>query len=181
MRRPDAKSRIIKAFLSLYSSTSINKIKVSELISKANCSRRSFYNNYSDVFDLERTLKEEFFKEMEETVLSSEKEANGCFLTIFDKYTDLLLAYTSNENGQEFIKETADRYIAALEKTSGNNYNPFYYKGRYYFTIFCLAGFVSCLRCAGGKISDTDINQIKSYLNEVNKKFNKKYSISDNT
>ena len=180
MRRPDAKSRIIKAFLSLYGSTSINKIKVSELISKANCSRRSFYNNYADVFDLEKTLKEEFFKEMEEEVLSNENRVNDSALTFFNQHSDLLLAYTSNENGLEFIKETAERYIKAQEKNTSNNYNPFYYKDRYYHIIFCLSGFISCLKCSGGKIEDVDFNQMKSYVDGLNKGFNKKYLISEN-
>ena len=180
MRRPDAKSRIIRAFLSLYSSTSINKIKVSELIAKANCSRRSFYNNFADVYDLEKTLKEEFFNEMEETILSNNDRADDEPFSFFDRHTDLLLAYTSNEKGLEFIKETADRYIKALEKTSDSNYDPFYYKDRYYYTVFCLAGFISCLKCADGKIDDLDFSQMKSYLNGLNKGFTKKYAVSDN-
>lgn len=63
LRVKKTRKAIFKAYLELRNESEPEKIKVIDICEKAEINKSTFYKHYRDVFDLDRTLKEEMFNE----------------------------------------------------------------------------------------------------------------------
>ncbi len=60
-RQTKTKARLYQAFIALLEERGFNQITVKELCDRAQINRGTFYNNYTDIYDLETWLEGQLF------------------------------------------------------------------------------------------------------------------------
>ena len=63
-RQTKTKARLYQAFIALLEERGFNQITVKELCNRAQINRGTFYNNYTDIYDLETWLEDQFFSQI---------------------------------------------------------------------------------------------------------------------
>ncbi len=109
-KRIPARDKLEKAYFDLLENMHYSKITVSDIISKAEVSRTTFYRQYTDIFDMHKKVAERLGGAiMEDCIMKvlTSKTEEECFdeiLHVFDsqeKYIVLL----SGENGSRYFFE----------------------------------------------------------------------------
>lgn len=93
---------------------SINKITVSSLCKRAEINRSTFYNYYSDIYDLLKKMEDEIFTEIKEDIKKHELDENRSFADakhMLEKIKENKKLYSilaENYNDKEFFKKIKD-------------------------------------------------------------------------
>ena len=99
-RRVKYTKKIIKeCFFDLLNEKEINKITVSELCTKADINRATFYRYYIDIYDLLEKIQEEFIEELK--VISGEKD-----YTVFSFSKEMLQVFLNNKDLLRIVFKT---------------------------------------------------------------------------
>ena len=95
-RRQQTQSRIEKVFLELLETQPLNKISVTEICTRAQINRSTFYANYADVFDLADKLRDRLAVEFSELFADYDyfSERTGA-LRMFSHIKENQLFYTT--------------------------------------------------------------------------------------
>ena len=99
-RRVKYTKKIIKeCFFELLNEKEINKITVSELCTKADINRATFYRYYIDIYDLLEKIQDDFINELK--LISSEKD-----YTVFSFSKEMLQVFLNNKELLNIIFKT---------------------------------------------------------------------------
>ena len=108
-RRVKYTKKIIKDyFLELLNEKDINKITVSELCTKADINRATFYRYYIDIYDLLDKIQNDFVNEL--VKLSSEKD-----YTVFSFSKEMLQVFLNNKDLLKIIFKTKNHIFFLSE------------------------------------------------------------------
>lgn len=117
-RKEDQRTRLTKlmirqAFLRLLEERPINEITVSELCEAAGISRVTFYLHYKNIFDLNDKIKENFYKEIQNSLiplltddkknLPDEKMVDTVLRVLYEN-RDIISAMVGKARDMEFVK-----------------------------------------------------------------------------
>ena len=123
-RRVKYTKKIIKdTFLELLANKDITKITVSEICSKADINRATFYRYYLDVFDLLEVIKKEFENALKEAYSPSNEDENTvlnfskAMLKVFLDNKELVKILFNTNNGLYFLNNILEiAYVKCKEK-----------------------------------------------------------------
>ena len=93
------KKTIQDCFFELLNEKEINKITVSELCTKADINRATFYRYYIDIYDLLEKIQEEFIDELK--IISSEKD-----YTVLSFSKEMLQVFLNNKELLKIVFKT---------------------------------------------------------------------------
>lgn len=123
MNPQGAKQKLEKAYFDMLENTHYSKITVSNIISKANVSRTTFYRHYVDIFDMHKKIADRLafsvIEECADQVMKSRNEEDYFegVLKIFNTQERYILLI-SGENGSRYFFEAmvrnAQKYISQL-------------------------------------------------------------------
>lgn len=173
-RRVKYTKKIIKdTFLDLLAIKDIKKISVSEICSKADINRATFYRYYLDVFDLLDSIKKEFEIELknayapenenENTVLNFSK----AMLTVFLENKELVKILFTSNNGLYFLNNILElAYTRCKEKWEKDLPNlPI--EDMEYASIFIFNGALGVVNFWVKNDFDKDINEISEIIENL--------------
>ncbi len=118
-----AKQKLEKAYFDMLENTNYSKITVSDIISKANVSRTTFYRHYVDIFDMHKKIADRLafsvIEECADQVIKARNEEDYFegVLRIFNTQERYILLI-SGENGSRYFFEAmvrnAQKYLSQL-------------------------------------------------------------------
>ena len=117
------KTVIKETFLELISEKDIKKITVSEICSKADINRATFYRYYLDVYDLLDSIKKELEEELKEAYMPKDESENTvknfskAMLEVFIANKKIVKLLFNTNNGLYFLNSILEiAYIRCKEK-----------------------------------------------------------------
>ncbi len=165
-KKKSIRERIRSAYLELRRMRSIRQIRIKEIVEAAGCSRRSFYNEFSDIYDLEGQIYDEFFRRFGDVIRSTDNSFNETFIDFLFDNIDFLLAYYGSGD-VEAINDLSVRYLEALKENHDPMYDHFHYDRLLQYLTYCLSGFLATLNYWASKNDVNDKEQFARFVKEL--------------
>lgn len=114
------RSIFVEAFCDLYRTQSIDKISVKELVAKAGYSRATFYNYFTDVYDLLEYIENELVSDLMERVeaqMSGSRSLEGfidSFVESVNEKETYISVFMNESNSSSFIGKMKQKMIPLL-------------------------------------------------------------------
>lgn len=170
-RRVKYTKKIIKnTFLELLAKKDIKKISVSELCSKADINRATFYRYYLDVFDLLDSIKKEFETELKQAYAPKDEKENTvlnfskAMLTVFLENKELVKILFNTNNGIYFLNNILEiAYIRCKEKWEKDLPN-ISQEDMEYASVFIFNGALGVVNFWVQNDFDKDIDEVSSII-----------------
>lgn len=141
------KNAIENAFIELLQKKSIDKIKISEIVDKANVNRSTFYFHYFDVYDLLDSIENKLINELcdfnsiDLQNLMHKKETYNIVSTLeyIQKNKNIINTLMNSERGMQFYNKLADilreKSLSDLIEAANDEYNSSFYEKAILFFV----------------------------------------------
>lgn len=169
-RRIKYTKKIIKeTLISLLKEKKINKITVSEICSKADINRATFYRYYLDVYDLLDKIKDEFVSQLLEVSNNNNEDTVSSFsknlLYVFLQNKNLVKVLFNNKNDLYFLNEILEVIFNKFKnKWKNNNLTDEEIK---YASIFIFNGSLGVINYWVQNNFEKDIDEICSIIENL--------------
>lgn len=181
-RRVKYTKKIIKnTFIELVSQKDIKKITVSEICTKADINRATFYRYYLDVFDLLDTIKKEFETELKNAYMPKTESENTvinfakAMLEVFLENKELVKMLFNTNNGLYFLNNILEiAYTRCKEKWEKDLPN-IKETDMEYASIFIFNGALGVINFWVQNDFETDINEIAETIETLSYYGTRKY------
>ena len=114
------KSSFVEAFCDYYRTQSIDKISIKELAAKAGYSRATFYNYFTDVYDLLEYIEDELVSDLMKRVEAQMKEDHSLegfidsFVESVTEKETYISVFMNESNSSSFISKMKQKMIPLL-------------------------------------------------------------------
>lgn len=170
-RRVKYTKKIIKnTFLELLSKKDIKKISVSELCSKADINRATFYRYYLDVFDLLDSIKKEFETELKAAYVPKNERENTvlnfskAMLAVFLENKELVKILFNTNNGIYFLNSILEIAYTRCKERWEKDLPDISQEDMEYASVFIFNGALGVVNFWVQNDFDKDIEEISTII-----------------
>lgn len=146
--------RIRKAFLSLTKEKAIDRIRINELVKVAGCSRRSFYNNYPDIYQLEKEIRMGFYTGLYNVCAASQGEFDKGLTEYLYQNADVMMAFSRPETLREFVSDSTEEYMRIFSQNYSSSFTNINYNQKRVAFIYHFCGFLAVLQAYEGRLDE---------------------------
>ena len=170
-RRIKYTKKIIKdTFIELVSEKDIKKITVSEICSKADINRATFYRYYLDVYDLLDTIKKEFTTELKNAYTPTNEKENTvinfakAMLEVFLENKELVKMLFNTNNGLYFLNDILEIAYARCKEKWEKDLPNISQEDMEYASVFIFNGALGVINFWVQNDFDKDINEMAEII-----------------
>lgn len=170
-RRVKYTKKIIKdTFLELVAEKDIKKITVSEICTKADINRATFYRYYLDVFDLLDAIKKEFETELKNAYAPSNENENTvinfakAMLEVFLQNKELVKMLFNTNNGLYFLNNILEIAYSRCKEKWEKDLPDIGQEDMEYASVFIFNGALGVINFWVQNDFDKDINEIAEII-----------------
>lgn len=170
-RRIKYTKKIIKdTFIELVSEKDIKKITVSEICSKADINRATFYRYYLDVYDLLDTIKKEFATELKNAYAPTDEKENTvmnfakAMLEVFLENKELVKMLFNTNNGLYFLNDVLEIAYARCKEKWEKDLPDISQEDMEYASVFIFNGALGVINFWVQNDFDKDISEIAEII-----------------
>jgi len=146
--------RIRKAFLHLAREKAIDRIRINELVEVAGCSRRSFYNNYPDIYQLEKEIRMGFYTGLYNVCAASRGEFDQNLTDYLYHNADIMMAFSRPETLREFVSDSTEEYMRIFSQNYNSSFTNINYNQKRVAFIYHFCGFLAVLQAYEGRLDE---------------------------
>ena len=170
-RRVKYTKKVIKdTFLELLAKKDINKISVSEICSKADINRATFYRYYLDVYNLLEIIKKEFEEELKEAYTPTTEDENTVYnfsqamLAVFLENKELVKLLFNRNNGLYFLNNILEVAYTRCKEKWEKDLPTLSEEDMEYASIFIFNGALGVINFWVQNDFDKDISEISTII-----------------